>query len=79
MLRLRSKPADSQPGEADSAAATQRGTVRAVDALGRIVIPAELRRVADIQSGDCLDFSYVDGSITLTKTDAGETNCVSHW
>ena len=53
--------------------------MRAVDALGRIVIPAELRRVADIHSGDCLDLSYVDGSITLTKIDAGETQCASHW
>jgi hypothetical protein len=35
-------------------------------------------RVADIQSGDCLDFSYVDGLITLTKIDAGETHCASH-
>jgi AbrB family looped-hinge helix DNA binding protein len=78
MLRLRSKPADAQAGETDNVAA-QRGSVRAVDALGRIVIPAELRRVADIHSGDCLDLSYVDGSITLTKIDAGETQCASHW
>ncbi len=42
-------------------------TARRVDALGRIVLPAELRRSLGISEGDPLDVSEADGSIVLTR------------
>jgi AbrB family transcriptional regulator, transcriptional pleiotropic regulator of transition state genes len=44
-------------------------TARRVDALGRIVLPAELRRALGIAEGDQLDIREVDRSIVLSKPD----------
>ena len=44
------------------------GIIRAMDDLGRIVIPKEIRRVINIKEGDSLDiFAMTDGSILLRK------------
>ena len=42
-------------------------TSRRVDALGRIVLPAELRRAMAIAEGDRLDIREHDGTIVLSK------------
>lgn len=42
------------------------GVVRAVDSLGRIVIPIELRRVFDIKETDALEI-YVEGEQIILK------------
>ena len=49
------------------------GIVRAVDDLGRIVIPKELRRTLDIAERDCLEF-FVEGEQIILKK--YEPSCV---
>ena len=44
------------------------GIIRAMDDLGRIVIPKEIRRVIGVHEGDSLDIvALTDGSILLRK------------
>ena len=49
------------------------GVTRRVDRLGRVVLPAELRRTFGIQEGDLVDISVADGALVLTKV---ENRCV---
>lgn len=49
------------------------GIVRPVDALGRVVIPVELRRVLGIKTDDLLEV-FVDGGYIMLKK--YETQCV---
>ncbi len=42
------------------------GIVRPVDALGRVVIPVELRRNLDIETNDSLEI-FVDGPYIMLK------------
>ena len=49
------------------------GMTRRIDALGRIVVPAELRRILEIRVGDLLDIRVVDGRVVLAKV---EQSCV---
>jgi len=49
------------------------GMTRRIDALGRIVIPAELRRILEIRVGDLLDIRVEDGHVVLAKV---EQSCV---
>jgi transcriptional pleiotropic regulator of transition state genes len=46
---------------------------RKVDDLGRIVLPAEMRRLLGIQAGDALSISVDDATIMLSKI---EVRCV---
>ena len=48
------------------------GVVRQLDALGRIVLPIELRRTLDINSKDMLEILVEGNSIILRKY---EQNC----
>ncbi|HET9730888.1 MAG TPA: AbrB/MazE/SpoVT family DNA-binding domain-containing protein [Acidimicrobiia bacterium] len=48
-------------------------SARRVDQLGRIVVPAELRRALNIEAGDVIDFHVADNRIVLRKV---ETACV---
>lgn len=43
------------------------GIVRNLDQLGRIVLPIELRRVLDIESGDDSVEVFIDGSTIIFK------------
>jgi transcriptional pleiotropic regulator of transition state genes len=43
------------------------GTTRRIDQLGRVVVPAELRRTLGIREGDLLDISADDGKLVLRK------------
>ena len=43
------------------------GIVRQIDALGRIVIPKELRRTLDIAEGDPLEMFIEDNTVILRK------------
>jgi AbrB family transcriptional regulator, transcriptional pleiotropic regulator of transition state genes len=43
------------------------GVSRKVDDLGRIVLPAEIRRSFDIREGDHIDIAVDDGKIILSK------------
>ena len=43
------------------------GVSRKVDDLGRIVLPAELRRSFDIREGDHIEIAVEDDHIILTK------------
>jgi AbrB family transcriptional regulator, transcriptional pleiotropic regulator of transition state genes len=45
------------------------GTARQLDQLGRIVVPAELRRMVGLRTGDLLDFRIIAGHITIIKVD----------
>jgi AbrB family transcriptional regulator, transcriptional pleiotropic regulator of transition state genes len=43
------------------------GTARRIDQLGRVVVPAELRKFLGIRKGDLLDIRVEDGRLTLLK------------
>jgi transcriptional pleiotropic regulator of transition state genes len=43
------------------------GTARRIDQLGRVVVPAELRKILGIRKGDLLDIHIEDGRLTLLK------------
>ena len=43
------------------------GMTRRIDALGRIVVPAELRRILEIHVGDLLDIRVEHGHVVLAK------------
>ena len=45
------------------------GMTRRIDALGRIVVPAELRRVLEIGVGDLLDIRVENGHVVLAKVE----------
>lgn len=52
------------------------GIVRAMDDLGRVVIPKEIRRVIDVKEGDSLDIlAMTDGSILLRKVVNNQPVC----
>ncbi len=45
------------------------GTTRRIDQLGRIVIPAELRRMLGIESGDQLEMSVTGERLVIAKAE----------
>jgi AbrB family transcriptional regulator, transcriptional pleiotropic regulator of transition state genes len=51
------------------------GLPRKIDHLGRIVIPAELRRLLDIKEGDYVQFSAEDGRVVIDKLEERCTFC----
>lgn len=53
------------------------GIVRKLDTLGRIVIPAEMRKVLGINDGDSLEIAKVDNEIILRKYSKGCIFCGS--
>ncbi len=53
------------------------GMARKIDDLGRIVIPAETRRLFGIREGDHLSIAVEGDSIVLTKLEATCTFCGS--
>lgn len=53
------------------------GMVRKIDDLGRIVVPAETRRLFNIQEGDQLTISVEGDSIVMRKLEATCTFCGS--
>lgn len=53
------------------------GMVRKIDDLGRIVVPAETRRLFNIQEGDQLSIAVEDDAIVLRKLEASCTFCGS--
>lgn len=53
--------------------AKRTGVARKVDQLGRVVLPAEVRREFGIQPGDLVEISVDTGAIVLTKV---EDRCV---
>lgn len=42
------------------------GIIREIDKLGRIVLPIELRRTMELESGDAVEI-YVEGSSVILK------------
>jgi len=54
---------------------THTGTVRRVDDLGRIVIPAEMRRILGIKAKDPLEISMQDGRIIINQYIGGCALC----
>lgn len=53
------------------------GMVRKIDDLGRIVIPAETRRLFQIREGDPLSISIQDDAIMIRKLEATCVFCGS--
>ncbi|MDH3307027.1 MAG: AbrB/MazE/SpoVT family DNA-binding domain-containing protein [Acidimicrobiia bacterium] len=53
------------------------GMVRKIDDLGRIVVPAETRRLFNIQEGDQLTISVEGDAIVVRKLEATCTFCGS--
>ena len=51
------------------------GMVRKIDDLGRIVVPAEMRRLFNIREGDQLQISVREEAILLQKLEATCTFC----
>lgn len=51
------------------------GVSRKVDDLGRIVLPAEIRRSFDIREGDLIEISVQNESILLAKVRNNCTFC----
>jgi transcriptional pleiotropic regulator of transition state genes len=51
------------------------GMARKVDQLGRIVLPAELRRLFGIHEGDLVEIFVEDGRIVLAKVEDHCTFC----
>jgi AbrB family transcriptional regulator, transcriptional pleiotropic regulator of transition state genes len=49
------------------------GVARKVDQLGRVVLPAEVRRHFDISAGDLIEITVDSDAILLTKV---ENRCV---
>ena len=62
---------DRRRGEAHGLHST--GMTRKVDSLGRVVLPAEMRRVFGIREGDLVDIAVDGHHIVLTKV---EQRCV---
>jgi transcriptional pleiotropic regulator of transition state genes len=53
------------------------GLPRRIDHLGRIVIPAELRRLLGINEGDYIQFSAEDDRVVIEKLEERCTFCSS--
>ena len=53
------------------------GMTRRIDALGRIVVPAELRRILEIRVGDLLDIRVEGGCVVLAKVEKACVFCGS--
>jgi transcriptional pleiotropic regulator of transition state genes len=53
------------------------GTARRIDQLGRVVVPAELRKLLGIRPGDLLDIRVEDGHLVLLKIDPDCAICGS--
>lgn len=53
------------------------GMARKVDRLGRIVLPAEMRRLFSIDEGDLLEIHVDEGRIILSKLEIRCTLCGS--
>ena len=51
------------------------GLPRRIDHLGRIVIPAELRRLLDIKEGDYVQFSAEHNRVVIEKMEERCTFC----
>jgi transcriptional pleiotropic regulator of transition state genes len=51
------------------------GTARRIDALGRVVVPAELRRLLGIKEGDLLDIHVEQGQLVLHRLDPACAVC----
>jgi transcriptional pleiotropic regulator of transition state genes len=66
------------PAQPDSVSRpVSTGMSRKVDDLGRIVLPAEMRRMFGIRSGDELEISVDSGAIMLRKVEARCVFCDS--
>ncbi|MGI6081838.1 MAG: AbrB/MazE/SpoVT family DNA-binding domain-containing protein [Limnochordia bacterium] len=51
------------------------GIIRRIDALGRVVLPIELRRALNINQGDALEILIEDDKIILTRYERTCTFC----
>lgn len=51
------------------------GSARRIDALGRVVVPAEIRRLLGIKEGDLLDIHLADGKIVMGRIEHRCTFC----
>ncbi len=60
---------DLQVGDVGGTDVRTIGTARRIDQLGRVVVPAELRRMLGIRQGDLLDIRVEDGRLVLLKID----------
>ena len=57
----------------DTSRATSRGTPRRVDSLGRVVIPAEYRKLIGVAPGDMVDLYVVGDEVAVRRV---EPRCV---
>ncbi len=53
------------------------GTTRRIDQLGRVVVPAELRRMLGMQEGDVISFSARGGELVLRRVEPSCAICGS--
>ena len=51
------------------------GTARRIDALGRVVVPAEIRKLLGLSVGDLLDIHLADGKIVMGRIEHRCTFC----
>jgi transcriptional pleiotropic regulator of transition state genes len=48
---------------------------RKIDSLGRVVLPAEMRKQLGLETGDLVAISLEDGRVTLEKIESRCTFC----
>ncbi len=53
------------------------GMTRRIDQLGRVVVPAELRRLLGMQEGDVISFSARGGELVLRRVEPSCAICGS--
>lgn len=68
---------DATPVRSLEVAVLDTGMVRKIDDLGRLVVPAETRRLFNIKEGDELTISVEHNAIVLRKLQAACTFCGS--
>jgi transcriptional pleiotropic regulator of transition state genes len=54
------------------------GMARRIDALGRVVVPVEMRRLLGIAEGDLLDIHVEDGRLVMSRIEHSCLFCGSN-
>ena len=78
-------PKNGQPTNQDGGEEVKAtGVVRKLDALGRVVVPASLRRHFGLDIGDSVEIFVTDGTIVLRKHEpacvfCGETHRITFY
>jgi AbrB family transcriptional regulator, transcriptional pleiotropic regulator of transition state genes len=67
----------TKPGPNEAEVSASRGVIRRIDEVGRVVIPAEYRKVLGINLGDHLDMTLDGSGIVLRRIEAACIFCAA--